>query len=116
VAYYIGYYHPNPDFWRESGERARNGDGPSAAMGEKVVNLRDNLPKGLKLLGSFAPIGGATAGRPAVWLAETDDTSHLQFVSNWYQGFLDFEWVPATAVGLTAQQAKATIDQNTANR
>ncbi|MEZ4495061.1 MAG: hypothetical protein R3C29_17325 [Dehalococcoidia bacterium] len=51
-----------------------------------------------------------------MWLAETDDPSHLQFVSNWYQGFLDFEWVPATAVGLTSSEAKATVDQNVANR
>ena len=48
--------------------------------------------------------------------AETDNHSHLQFVSNWYQGMLEFEWVRANAVGLTAQEAKATIDRNTANR
>lgn len=116
MAYYIGYYHINPDLRRDVGERARNGHEPDRTMAEKVIALRDNLPTGLKLHGSFNPIGGATERRPAVWLAETDDHSHLQFVSNWYQGIFEFEWVPANAVGVTAQETKATVDRNIANR
>ena len=67
-------------------------------------------------MGSYAPLGAITKTYPGVWIVETDDPDELGFVSNWYRGFLDFEWVPVTAVGATVQDTTATLDAGQARR
>ena len=117
MATYIGYYRPNADYVREQGEKARNGSGGvNPAFRQKVIDLRTKLPAGIKLIGSYSPLGGASSARPAVWIAETDDPAELTFINNWYEGFLDFEWVPATAIGTTAKATTVTLDANAARR
>ena len=58
MATYIGYYRPNPTFAEENDQRARSGDtSPNPVMREKVIGLRDKLPAGLALVGSYKPDG-----------------------------------------------------------
>jgi hypothetical protein len=117
MATYIGYYRPNESFARENDERARAGDaGPSPVMRQKVIELRDKLPASLKLIGSYTPLGGGSDTRPGVWIVETDDAAELQFVNNWYSGFLEFEWSPAVPVGTTSQATTAALDATQARR
>ena len=114
MAMYIGFYDINPDFQRQTGERARGGDNtPDAAFQRKVVELRDKLPASLKLLGSY---GTQSTDRPNIWLCETDNQADLQFVTNYYTGYLVFDWVPANVVGTTASETRATMDAAAANR
>ena len=61
-------------------------------------------------------MGGGTEVRPGVWIAETDDPANLQFITNWYQGFLDFDWSPAVTVGTTSQATTAAMEATQANR
>ena len=114
MAVYMGYYHPNEEFARENGARSREAGSPSVndTMRQKVIDLRDNLPASLNFIGSFAPFGGAAVPhRPGVWICETDDLEDLQFVTNWYMGFLEFEWVPARAVGTTAAATTEAVNR-----
>ena len=112
MATYIGYYRINEGMRRENDEKSRASGEPyvSPAMREKVVGIRDALPSSIKLIGSYAPIGAMTQTYPAVWIVETDDPAELVFVNNWYRGFIDFEWVPATALGNTSAATTAAMD------
>ena len=114
MATYIGYFQPNADFQRENGANAREAGSvqQNKLFRDKVVNLRDQLPSSLKLVGSYGPLGGGAPGRPSVWICETDNPDDLAFVSRWYTGFLDFEWVPAQAIGATSADTAKTMDRN----
>lgn len=100
VATYIGYYRPNQRFVEESNARAREG---AVAMDPKflqlVADLPIKLPSTAHIIGSFSPIGGATPGSPAVFIVEAADPSGLQFISNYYQGYLEFDWHPGVSIG-----------------
>ena len=37
-------------------------------------------------------------------IIETSDTAHLGFISNYYAGYLQFQWFPATSVGANKNQ------------
>ncbi|MCA9830334.1 MAG: hypothetical protein R3B97_11395 [Dehalococcoidia bacterium] len=116
MAVYIGYYRVNADYQREQGEKARQGNpGVNPAFRQKVIELRDKLPSTIKLLGSYAPLG-ASPTRPSVWIAETDDPAELVFITNWYQGWLEFEWVPATALGTTSRDTTTAMERNASRR
>ena len=96
---------------------ARRGNaGVNPAFRQKVIELRDSLPSTIKLIGSYAPLGGASPTRPSVWIAETNDPAELAFINNWYQGWLEFEWVPATVLGTTSRDTTAAMDRNAARR
>ncbi len=110
MAIYLGYYRPTPTFIEENQARARReGPGPDPTFRQKVQELPDKLPAGCRILGSYAPVGGggpvlAEPGLPAVQIVETDDPTHLGFISQYYAGYLMFQWTPATSVGGTRQE------------
>jgi hypothetical protein len=120
MATYIGYYRAHPDYARENGQRARDAGRavPDDTFREKVATLRDKLPPSIKLLGSYAPIQSGTPDpdprHPAVWICECDDPAELTFVNNYYAGYLQFEWVPVTALGNVASQTDAAMRANQA--
>ncbi len=114
MALYIGFYTVDPNYERETGGRARSGDGSAdAAFQQRVVDLRAKLPASLRLLGSY---GTRSAHQPNIWLCETDNPADLSFVSNYYTGYLVFDWVPAFAIGATVAETRATMDETAANR
>ena len=111
---YVGFYVIDPEFQRESGARARSGDNSlDARFGRKLVELRDRLPASLKLIGSYTT---QSAERPNIWLCETDNQADLQFVSNYYEGYLRFDWVPANVIGATTAETEANRQASAANR
>jgi hypothetical protein len=117
MATYIGYYRINEDFQRENGANSRQAGElvTNQAFRQKVIDLRDKLPASIKLVGSYGT--ASTAERhPNIWIAETDDPAELQFVNNWYAGFLEFDWIPATVLGATASDTAAAMDANQARR
>ena len=118
MATYIGFYQANEEFFRANAERARAGEPPDLTLRDKVVELRDKLPASLTLIGSWgvSKVGAVNRERPNVWICETDNAADLQFVSNYYQGFLEFEWVPATSVGVSASEARTNMDAAEQNR
>lgn len=121
MATYIGYYHTHPDFARQQGEKARGGESAAdPAFQQKVIELRDNLPGSLKLIGSFGSMSSQTPEanreRPNLWICETDDTADLQFISNYYAGYLVFEWVPGFVIGATASETRAALETASQNR
>lgn len=111
---YIGFYDVDPDFRRAIGDGARTGDNSlDKAFRERVVALRDRLPPTLKLLGSY---GTQATAHPNVFICETDNQADLAFISNYYTGYLVFDWVPANAIGTTTSAARETMDAGAANR
>jgi len=44
---------------------------------------------------------------PGVTIVETDSVADLQFITQYYAGYLMYHWVPATRVGATAQERAA---------
>ena len=114
MATYIGFYTIDPNYTRSLGEKARRGDnGPDVSFQERVTELRDKLPGSLTLIGSYST---SASNQPNVWICETDDPRDLQFVSNYYTGYLVFDWVPATPLGATAEDTKAAMEAAAANR
>lgn len=100
VATYIGYYRPNQRFVDVSNETARaGGTTPDPKFLQMVADLPIKLPDTTRILGSFAPIGGATPASPAVFVVEASEVSGLQFISNYYQGYLEFDWHPGVSIG-----------------
>lgn len=112
---YIGYYWSDEDFRRENAAKARESGTfyQNPTMRDKVVGLRDNLPEGLTLIGSYGPLAGGSREHPSVWICETDDPQKLDFVSRWYSGFLEFDWRPARAIGTTSATTADTMDART---
>lgn len=102
---YIGYYRPNQRFVDEGNARAREGE---AAMDPKflqmVADLPLKLPSTAQIVGSFTPVGGATQASPAVFVVEASDVSDVQFISTYYQGFLEFDWHPGVSIGADKNQ------------
>lgn len=100
MATYIGYYRPNQRFVDVSNDSAREG---GSAMDPKflqmVADLPIKLPSTAHIIGSFSPIGGATPTSPAVFVVEAADVSGLQFISSYYQGYLEFDWHPGVSIG-----------------
>lgn len=114
---YIGYYGPDPEFYRASQERARTqGTSQDPEFQRLVTELRANLPPTLKLIGSYSPINsfGPDSDVKAVWICETDNLTDLRFVNEYYAGYLRFNWIPAVAIGTspaeTEQYFEALLD------
>ncbi len=117
----IGYYAPTPDWAAEANANARAGKPlfPAAFL-EKVAELPGKLPSGCSIVGSYAPRGGgpvlSQAGLPAVMIVETSDDADLTFISNYYSGWLAFNWAPATVVGATREQRAAFVAETQAGQ
>lgn len=109
MAVYLGYYRAVPRFAEEAQARAREGAGPDPSFRRMVTELLDKLPASCHLLGSYTPLGGAGAvlsdpGPPSVMIVETDNPADLGFISQYYAGYLMFQWLPAVRVGATHQE------------
>jgi len=102
---YLGFYRVTEGFRTEAEVRARGGDtSPDPKFMQLVVDLPIRLPAGCNIIGSYGSLGGSPAGLPNVMIVETDNLEHLAFISNYYSGFLDFQWTPARSVGSNKDQ------------
>ncbi len=102
MATFIGYYSPDEAWLAETNAKART-DGPTGfdpTFLERVAALPDQLPSGCKIVGAYASRGLSSA-TPSIMVVETDNDDDLTFIGNYYQGFLQFLWVPAIAIGGT---------------
>jgi hypothetical protein len=114
MAIYLGYYRATPQFIEENQARLRRegGNAGPPACRRMVQELPDKLPAGCRIVGSYAPVGGGGAvlgpvGLPSVQIVETSDPTHLDFISQYYNGYLIFQWTPATSVGGNRQERAA---------
>lgn len=105
---YIGYYRVTEGFAEESAKRARSGDTSiDPKFAQMVTELPGKLPKGISIIGSYAPMaGGPVLGSapPSVIIVDATETSELTFISQYYGGYLLFQWHPATVVGASRAQ------------
>ena len=108
---YIGYYRATDGFAEENMERARReGSGLDDKFARMVVELPGKLPNGLSIIGSYSPMAnGPVLGSqlPAVMIVDAETTSDLTFITNYYSGYLQFQWQPATVVGASRAQREA---------
>ncbi len=102
---YLGFYRATQGYRTEMELRARGGD---TSMDPKfmqlVVDLPIRLPAGCNIIGSYGSVGNSAEGLPNVMIVETDNLDHLAFISNYYSGFLDFQWTPARSIGANKDQ------------
>jgi hypothetical protein len=99
MSVYMGICTLHPDFAAQVAREAREGAGFQSAyspMSERVRQLRENPPEGLKMLGSY------NARERGFIVVETDDHRVLTQVSQHYWGCLEIEWIPVTAAPLPA--------------
>jgi hypothetical protein len=115
MATYIGYYRVHPDYAREMAKRDREAGQPVPRdeFRAKVASLRDELPPAIRLIGSYVPMQSWSPDpdtrHPAIWVCECDDPAELRFVTNYYAGFLLFEWIPVEALGTVSAHVEATL-------
>lgn len=109
MATYIGYYRTTDAFAQEIQQNSREGKPIDQKFMQMVVDLPAKLPASCSVIGSYAPAAGPVLGAqpPSIQIVETSDTRDLQFISQYYGGYLMFHWVPATVVGANKQQREA---------
>jgi hypothetical protein len=115
MAVYLGYYRTTSSFTEENQARARS-QGPiiDSKFRQMVVDLPDKLPAGCRIIGSYAPMGGGGAvlgdpGLPSVQIVDTGNPADLNFISQYYSGYLMFQWTPAISVGSNRQEREAAL-------
>ncbi|HLZ68976.1 MAG TPA: hypothetical protein VKV26_03615 [Dehalococcoidia bacterium] len=102
MSVYLGYYRVTPGFAEANAARARSGEASiDPKFRQMVIDLPGKLPANCRIIGSYAPMG---TDLPAVMIAETNNTDDLFFISQYYNGYLQYQWVPARAVGTTAAE------------
>ncbi len=105
MSIYLGFYRTTDGFRTESEVRARGGDTSiDPRFLQLVVDLPLRLPAGCSIVGSYGSLGASPQGLPNVMIVETDTLDHLTFITNYYTGFLNFQWTPASSVGSTKDQ------------
>lgn len=99
MATYIGFYDINSDWAASNSQQARAGEGGmDPKFASLVTDLPNKLPSSCSVLASY---GTTSANRPNVMIVETDNQADLNFISQYYGGWLAFDWVPAAKVGQT---------------
>ena len=102
MASYVGFYDISDHWQAEAGAQARAGNGGlDPRFAGLVTDLPNQLPEGCSVVASY---GTTSANRPNIMIVETDNQADLQFITNYYQGYLAFDWVPATNVGSNQAQ------------
>ncbi len=102
---FIGYFRPTETYRQASEARARAGESVwDPKFLQLVVDLPVKLPAGCQMIGTYSPVGGATDTQPSVCLVEATDTDQLQFISNYYIGWLEFNWAPTIPLGASKNQ------------
>mgnify|MGYP006919314256 FL=1 len=102
---YVGFYDINQDWAASNAQQARAGEGGmDPRFAQLVTDLPNQLPEGCSVVSSY---GTSSANRPNVMIVETDNQSDLTFITNYYGGYLTFDWVPATNVGQSQAEREA---------
>lgn len=88
---YLGFYRPTADtpvngVWRSTGKLP-----PDFAT--KVNEFPTKLPATCKLIGSWNVGGG-----PSVIVVEAETFADIQHISQYYAGWLEFDWRPTASV------------------
>lgn len=108
---FIGYYRATESFVAENLERARReGPGADEKFTRMVVELPGKLPNGLSIIGSYSPMAsGPVVGSqlPSIMIVDAETPGDLSFITNYYAGYLYFQWQPATVVGASRAQREA---------
>ena len=113
---YLGYMTTNMAYVAERGQKVRAGE---PAVDQWAINrvreLRNNVPEGCVIHGSYNPISGPstpiTKDHPGMLVVETDDLGHLSYISAHYAGLFDISWAPGIFTPGPASEVEATLAQ-----
>ena len=115
---YLGFYRPDPEFQREFGARVRAGEQSGDTRIQRlVVELPDKLPASCRIIGAYNTMAGnvlSDPGPPGVLIVDTSNGDDLLFISQYYSGYLQFQWHPARAIGANRQEREAAMAQTAA--
>ena len=113
MSIYVGFYRPDPEFLRELGARARAGEQPTdPKLLRLVTELPEKLPASCTIIGAYNTLAGnvlSDPGPPGVLIVDTSNGDDLLFISQYYVGYLQFQWHPARSVGATRQEREAAM-------
>lgn len=105
MAAYVGFYDISENWAAENAQNARAGNGGmDPRFAQLVTDLPNQLPEGCSVVSSY---GTTSANRPNVMIVETANQADLNFISQYYNGYLAFDWVPATNVGQSQAEREA---------
>ena len=115
MSVYLGFYRPDPEWQKEFGRRARAGEEPvDPKLRQLVVELPEKLPGSCTIIGAYNTMAGnvlSDPGPPGVLIVDTTNGDDLLFISQYYSGYLQFQWHPARAIGANRQEREAAMAQ-----
>lgn len=115
MATYLGYYRIDPRFaeelsaWRRGPRTSANPADPLVSL---VEHFLDRLPAGCTYLGSYNPVGSGVVfdqGLPSVELIETSNPADLAFISQYFLGFINYQWTPVSSPGRSREERAANM-------
>jgi hypothetical protein len=98
VSAYVGFFRPNLEYRADTVARARRGEAADPEVVRLISELPGSLPEGCRILGAFTTV---SASHPGVLIVEAVDTASLDFISRYYRGYLEYDWVPCRVLGAT---------------
>jgi hypothetical protein len=111
---YLGLTRTDPGYAAETAERARR-EGPAtdAKLARMVSELPEKLPETCRYVSAYSATSVHIDGAPLVSIivVEAADTSDLNFISQYYAGYLQFQWAPTTSIGATREEREASQAQ-----
>ncbi|MEZ4503059.1 MAG: DUF3303 family protein [Dehalococcoidia bacterium] len=92
---YVGFYRASsPEFiyetWRKTGATPPE-------FQKKIFEFPGSLPATCKLVGSWGVSGGEN---PGVMVVEAEGFADLQYINQYYNGWLQFDWHPTLTGGV----------------
>lgn len=108
---YLGYLRPTATFRARMEERAIGGDKSNdPGFSQLLLDFPSNLPEGCTQVNTYVPIGVAAASPPMVTVIETDQPADLQLISEYYRGYMEFQWAPVNVLGPTRAERERSLE------
>jgi hypothetical protein len=98
VSAYIGFYRPAPEYRADSVARARRSEPTDPEVVRLIRDLPGALPDGCRILSAYTTM---SVTHPNVLIVDASDTSSLSFISRYYGGYLEFDWLPCRVIGVS---------------
>ena len=92
---YVGFYRPaSPELIFDA---VRKTGAPTPELQKKIFGFPRSLPATCKLIGSWQISGGED---PGVMVVEAESFADLQYINQYYNGWLRFDWHPTLTGGV----------------
>jgi hypothetical protein len=101
MSIYIGFYRPAPEYRADSVARARRDEPTDPEVVRLIRELPGSLPDGCRIAGAYTTM---SVSHPNLLIVDAADSSSLDFITRYYRGYLEFDWIPARVIGVTDEE------------